>query len=91
MSKQLKKLGHLGIIVDVCQESMINEKGIGVRGTMLDLRQAKEDELMESITMKREKMIKVAALRGMRNNETVKQSKELDALIMVYQKRFIQH
>jgi hypothetical protein len=43
---------------------------------------------MRSITAKRKEMFRVASLRGIRNRETVKYSRELDILIVHYQKRF---
>lgn len=44
------------------------------------------NDLLESITEKRNEMFKTAQQRGMKNNETVKRSKELDRLIITYQK-----
>ena len=55
---------------------------------MLDLAEVKESDLMESIYKKRQEMLEVAALKGLVNNETVRQSHELDTLIVLYQKRF---
>lgn len=45
-----------------------------------------ETNLLLSIDKKRNQMLKVAALRGLHNNETVKESRELDLLIIRYQR-----
>ena len=45
-----------------------------------------ETDLVLSIDKKRNQMLKVAALRGLQNNETVKESRELDMLIIRYQR-----
>ncbi|GGH85231.1 hypothetical protein JOD43_003880 [Pullulanibacillus pueri] len=55
---------------------------------MLKLEAMKENDLMASISKKRKEMLEVAKLRGLVNHETVRQSHELDNLIVVYQKRF---
>jgi len=56
---------------------------------MPELKSLSEEDLMRSITLKRKEMCRVASLRGIRNRETVKYSKELDTLIVYYQKRFM--
>ncbi|GGE34174.1 hypothetical protein GCM10011391_11100 [Pullulanibacillus camelliae] len=58
---------------------------------MIDIRELDRSDLMKSITEKRREMLEVAKLRGLKNNETVQQSRELDSLIIVYQKRFFHH
>jgi hypothetical protein len=45
-----------------------------------------ETDLLLSIDQKRNQMLKVAALRGLQNYETVKESRELDLLIIRYQR-----
>ena len=47
-----------------------------------------EEDLLRSIVAKRKEMFRVASLLGIRNIETVKFSRELDTLIIHYQKRF---
>jgi hypothetical protein len=46
-----------------------------------------ETDLLLSIDEKRNQMLKVAALRGLQNYETVKESRELDLLIIRYQRK----
>ncbi|MFC7394934.1 aspartyl-phosphate phosphatase Spo0E family protein [Scopulibacillus cellulosilyticus] len=47
-------------------------------------------ELMQMINRKRKEMMKIASIRGLKNKETVKQSKELDVLINLYQRNLLQ-
>jgi|GEM_PF-1408929 len=54
----------------------------------LDISELDKSDLLKSITEKRREMLEVAKLRGLKNYETVRQSRELDSLIIVYQKRF---
>ncbi|WP_077615601.1 aspartyl-phosphate phosphatase Spo0E family protein [Caenibacillus caldisaponilyticus] len=58
---------------------------------MLNLESISEADLMRFIAKKRDEMVKVAAVRGIKNGETVRQSRELDTLIVLYQKRFVGH
>ncbi|MTT33158.1 Spo0E family sporulation regulatory protein-aspartic acid phosphatase [Terrilactibacillus sp. BCM23-1] len=53
---------------------------------MIDFGIGYEDELLTSISKKRKELIEVAETCGIKNQETVKQSKELDILINLYQK-----
>jgi len=55
---------------------------------MLDIGELDKSDLLKSITEKRREMLEVAKLRGLKNYETVRQSRELDSLIIVYQKLF---
>ncbi|MFC4618830.1 aspartyl-phosphate phosphatase Spo0E family protein [Camelliibacillus cellulosilyticus] len=58
---------------------------------MFEVKSMKENDLMLSITKKRQEMVKVATLMGMKDTETVRQSRELDMLIILYQKHFHRH
>jgi len=55
---------------------------------MPELKSLSEEDLMRSINTKRKEMCRVASIRGITNRETVKYSRELDTLIVYYQKRF---
>lgn len=54
---------------------------------MSEMESLSEEDLLRSIIAKRKEMFRVASLRGIRNVETVKFSRELDILIIYYQKR----
>lgn len=45
-----------------------------------------EEHLLYSINQKRTQMLRIAELRGLQNAETVSKSKELDQLILRYQR-----
>lgn len=53
---------------------------------MLEIKSVKESELLESITRKREEMFSTANRQGMKNKATVERSRELDILIIMYQR-----
>jgi len=59
--------------------------GLGMNG----LKCLSEEDLKRSIDQKRKEMFRVASIRGISNIETVKSSKELDILILYYQKYFM--
>ncbi|TCP19977.1 Spo0E like sporulation regulatory protein [Scopulibacillus darangshiensis] len=56
---------------------------------MIQIEGTNEHALLKSISRKREEMIQVASLRGIKNKETVMQSKELDMLIILYQRHML--
>ncbi|MFD2617314.1 aspartyl-phosphate phosphatase Spo0E family protein [Terrilactibacillus laevilacticus] len=57
---------------------------------MIDFGIGYEDELLTSISKKRQELIEVAETCGIKNQKTVKQSKELDVLINLYQRYVFQ-
>ncbi|MBM7644644.1 hypothetical protein JOD45_000837 [Scopulibacillus daqui] len=57
---------------------------------MKESSQASKIDLLQMINRKRKEMIRIASIRGFKNKETVKQSKELDDLINMYQRHMLQ-
>ncbi len=47
------------------------------------------DDLLYSINQKRKQMLQTAELRGLQNTETLSKSRELDRLILRYQKQLL--
>ncbi|MFC0189669.1 aspartyl-phosphate phosphatase Spo0E family protein [Fictibacillus aquaticus] len=50
--------------------------------------EATKSTLQKDIGLKKDELLKLAALRGFTNKDTVKCSQELDQLLNVYQKRY---